>query len=97
MILRGPRKAFDSSMVTARIEFDGKDLTLVTNARYLGLYVDSNLNSKEHISKGQRRAATGLSVLKHLVQDSPETACLQVYNAYVMASGILFVHLVWNV
>ena len=48
-----------------QINIDGDELALVQNARYLGVYIDSSLDWKEHIISVSNKVSRALSILKY--------------------------------
>ena len=72
------------------IKLNGIKLTRVTCVKYLGMYLDENLNWNEHVSQLSKKLSRANGILSKLRYNAPLNVLLQVYHS------IFYTHLYYG-
>ena len=77
------------------INFAGVRLTPVDFVKYLGMYIDKNLNWNHHISELSKKLSRANGILSKLRYNAPLDVCIQVYYA-LFYSNLIYGCNVWG-
>ena len=77
------------------LNFNNEPLTMITNEKILGVYVDNNLTWSEHIKRLTRKIASSIWLLSKIKKCLNQTHRVQFYKSYIQPH-IDFCNIVWG-
>ena len=77
------------------LNFNNEPLTLITNEKILGVYVDNNLTWSEHIKRLTRKIASSIWLLSKIKKILNQTHRVQFYKSYIQPH-IDFCNIIWG-
>ena len=77
------------------LNFNNEPLTMITNEKILGVYVDNNLTWSEHIKRLTRKIASSIWLLSKIKKFLNQTHRVQFYKSYIQPH-IDFCNIVWG-
>ena len=84
MLLGTRQRLQDSNIDKIQVYFGNTQLRVVTTFKYLGLWMDSNLNWNDHCGKMAKKAGLKLHLMRRLSKILPQSTMCQVYKTYLM-------------
>ena len=77
------------------LNFNNEPLTMITNEKILGVYVDNNLTWSEHIKRLTRKIASSIWLLSKIKKILNQTHRVQFYKSYIQPH-IDFCNIIWG-
>src|SRR2546425_11866718 len=90
-----PELVFSVSSSSSKISIDGININLVDEVKFLGLYLDSRLSWKQHVSSVSLTVSRNIGIISKLRRILPCTAMLTLYNTLILPH-LMFCIIIWG-